>query len=121
MATGTGDGGSVQTTAAVALPVGAGLIFATWIVKPSWPPPAEVLTILVAAAAPLLHLFYRAIYRKVTNWAGEEPAQPGELVAIPPGAPAVAVAVVQEPPPVVTPPVASPPVAAPPTSQGHAP
>jgi hypothetical protein len=123
MANGTGNGGgSVSTTAAVALPVGAGLIVATWLVHPTWPPSQEVLTVVVTAAAPMFHLIYRGIYRWLTGWVGDDPAQPGDLVAIPQGAPAVAVAVVppaQPPPPVQ--PAPAPPPAAPAQPQGQNP
>src|SRR5579864_9420383 len=83
MANGTGSGGSVSTTAAVALPVGAGLIVATYLTHPVWPPSQEVLTVVVTAAAPMLHLIYRGIYRKVTGWAGEPDDQNGAPAPVP--------------------------------------
>lgn len=78
MATGTG-GGSVQQTAAVSLPLTAGVVFAGWLAHPVWPPPQEVLTIAVGVVAPAVHLVGRAVYRRLTAWAGETVS--GEAVA----------------------------------------
>lgn len=76
MANGTGTGGSVMTTGTVSLSTGGGLIVAQWLVHPVWPPPDAVLTLVVAALAPFAHLVGRAIYRKLSTWAEEEPAPP---------------------------------------------
>lgn len=109
MANGTGSGGSVQTTAAVALPVGAGLIVATYLTHPVWPPPQEVLTVVVTAAAPLLHLIYKGFYRWLTGVVGENgadvPAEPPVVApsiisVVGPLAPPSAATVIVQPPPV---------------------
>lgn len=63
----------MQQTTVVSLPMTAGLIFLQWLVHPTWPPSNEVLTIFVGVMAPLAHLVGRAIYRKLTQWVGEEP------------------------------------------------
>jgi len=108
MANGTGSGGSVTMTAAVSLPVASGIVLMAWAVKPVWPPPPEVQAIVVGVLAPIGHLVYRAIYRKLTGWAGEPDDQNGALAPVP--------APVPPPPPPLqpAPPPAAPPVVAPP-------
>ena len=71
MANGTGSGGSVLTTTAVSGSVGIGVVIANYLVHPLWPPPEDVITIVVAACSAPAHLIGRAIYRKLTHWAGE--------------------------------------------------
>lgn len=90
MANGTTSpaGGSVAQTAGVSGAMAGGMVLLVWLVKPSWPPPQDVLFIVYGASAPLLHLIGRAIFRKLAAWAGDpEIIPPPSPPAVPAGQP----------------------------------
>ena len=67
----TPPGGSISQTAAVALPVTGGAVLLNWLVAPSWPPPSDVMLVVIGLLSPPAHLIGRAIYHKLAGWAGE--------------------------------------------------
>lgn len=71
MANGNTPGGSISQTAAVALPVTGAAVVMNWLVAPSWPPPSDVMLIVIGVCSPAFHLIGRAIYHKLAGWAGE--------------------------------------------------
>lgn len=55
----------VQTTSLAAAGTSGALIVAQWLVAPEWPPPLPVLTVLVAALTPVVHMLGRAVSKRL--------------------------------------------------------
>jgi|SRR5215469_1008159 len=81
-------GGSVATTAAVAVPTGAALIVLQYLVHPVWPPPDAVLTIAATALVPVAHMMGKAIMNRFTRIASQiDPTDDAPAVVQPPPPP----------------------------------
>lgn len=55
----------VQTTSLAAAGTSGALIVAQWLVAPEWPPPLPVLTVIVAALTPVVHLIGLALFKRL--------------------------------------------------------
>lgn len=55
----------VQTTSLAAAGTGGALIVAQWLVAPEWPPSLPVLTVIVTAMTPVVHMLGRAVSKRL--------------------------------------------------------
>lgn len=55
----------VQTTSLAAAGTGGALIVAQWLVAPEWPPSLPVLTVIVTAMTPVVHMLGRALSKRL--------------------------------------------------------
>lgn len=64
--------GAVQVTTMAAMGGSTAVVVAMWAVHPGWPPPMDVVVVVLGWIAPALHLIGRGIYRRIEKWSGEQ-------------------------------------------------